>query len=161
MKLICSDYGFIISKILWIFLLFMFLATKYEMMSVNYYEQHNLTNPNLVERSTKDFLIILCFSINFILLMISQLWKYINIYYYYASGVVQIFSDLLNAFMILYNFSLYNYIVLLVGFSIFILYIISNSVQILSTCQKKKLEPFAIFDKEQDMRVYSLSEDLV
>ena len=162
MKLICSDYGFIISKILWITLLsFLILAGKYEMMSINYYEQYNVTKKDLVEISTNDFLIILCFSINFIFLMISQLWKYINIYYYYASGIAQILSDVLNALIIIYSYSLYNYMILLIAFGIFILYLIHNSVQILFTCQKKKLEPFTIYDREQVMRVYPLAEDLV
>ena len=88
-------------------------------------------NPIWLARSIEHWSLIKIVSISYFYIMGNALpcsVNCINIYYYYASGIAQILSDVLNALIIIYSYSLYNYMILLIAFGIFILYLMYFSV---------------------------------
>ena len=159
-KMICADYGFIISKTIWISLLtFLFLAVKYEPMFPEYYQLHNITNEELMTQTINDFLIILCYAVFAISITIAQMWKYVNIYYFYASSIANIISDTFNSIVMLYIVAQFdNNIALIIALVIFTAYIICNCVQMAFVCGKKKLDRFLVPEREQVIKVYPLRE---
>ena len=141
--LICFDNCFVMSKICYylVFALF-YILIKGDHTQEDYYHNHNITITDLIEQNTNEFVITISLLVSIVTLTIAQLWKDMNIFYYYVANSCMLISDVFNILVLLYFYTKYETSPIIMILLLHIVFVCYNFVFILTLCNVKGIKNF-------------------